>query len=39
MLCRFVGKLNIEKELVHFRFCRQENPEGNFQNQIQLFFM
>ncbi len=27
------------KELVHFRFCRQENPEGNFQNRIQLFFM
>eukprot|EP00493_Phyllostaurus_siculus_P000988 UN00994 len=20
------------KELVHFRFCRQENPEGNIQN-------
>ena len=27
------------KELVHFRFCRQENPEGNFQNRNQLFFM
>ena len=33
------SKSLLPKELVHFRFCRLQNPEGNFQNRIQFFFM